>query len=289
MRLEDHVYDWDKVVIGGNLQSLLFAFSNHYPVVFVEPSPPFRFDYVGKDISLKSLGMDPSNGAVTHLQVWQRLLFLLGLSGLLPLSSNAASIRIKGDLLHISTKRTRLIKANFNKVIVFDDKQISTTPRVKKEIKEKNRVIDWINIRTGCKHKIDHLTYPDDNFIRDLIFFSSERSDNYTLKDAVAVSYLTDEELHSLDFSEAMVRFKTKHLMEEAGIKAPFITYNNDKWYRAKIKVEAAEREIFPQVKRYYEEHEKYEFRYDTIEELLKALPEPKGYLKKLVEYAYRR
>ena len=208
-------------------------------------------------------------------------MLLAGLAGLTPMSANAESIRIKDDLLVITTKNLRSIKARFSKLLVFEPEQIKTLPEVLQTNKKQNKVIDWFNVRYGCRHDIEHILF-EDNFIKELYFYPTDRSDNKTLKDAVAVSFLNDKQVKNFDFSEVMARHKVENLMKIAGIKGPINGYRNDQPIYLSIKIEHAEREVVPNVERVFAEDPKFEFLNLTIHDLLKDFTPP-PYMKKIV------
>jgi len=280
MGLARHIYQWDKVVIGGDLRSLIYAASHNYPVIFVKPSPPFQFDLLDEELDLSRFGIQ-NDADVAQLELWERMFWICGLAGLLPLSSNAQSIRIKDDLLVITTKNLRVIKAEFNKLMVFEPEQIQTLPDTIKTTKQPNRVIDWFNIRYGCRHNIEHILF-EDKFIKEIYFYPTNRSDNKTLKDAVAISCLTDKQIEDFDFSEVMARHKVEHLMKEAGIKGPINGYRNEKPVYLSIKTEHAERQIFPSIKRIFESDNKFEFLDLEIAEILEQF-QASPYIDKLI------
>ena len=280
MELSRHIYQWDRVVVGGNLRSLLYAVSNNYPVIFTEPSPPFQFDVFEEDRDLSRFGFDEDDEP-NQLELWERLMFLGGMLGLLPLSSNAESIRIKDDLLVATTENLRVVKAEFNKLLVFEPDQIKTLPEVIKTEKKPSKVIDWFNVRYGCRHDIDHILFEED-FIKELYFYPTDRSDNKTLKDAVAVSYLKESQVEGFDFSEVMARHKVEHLMKEAGIKGPINGYRNEKPVYLSIKTEHAERQVIPSVKRTFRKDDRFEFLDLEISEILEQFS-PSPYIEKLV------
>ena len=273
MKLEDHVYDWDNIVIGGDLRSLLYAAANRYIIIFTEPEPPFRFDIFKSQIDVTKLGF-PKDTDVSHLEAWERMFFYVGLEGLCPLSSNVENIRVKSNSIVVTTENQRVIKARFKKLIVFDDKQIKGLPDIKKVEKKENKVIDWFNVRYGCRHTWD-LLYGDNNFINRIYFYPTDRSDNKTLKDAVAVSLLTDEQLKDIDHSEYMARFKVEDMMKKAGIKGPSNGFRDGKRVYLNVKVEHADREVIKTNKRYYKRDPRYEFRYDTLDETIRNFQAP--------------
>ena len=283
MKLERHIYQKDTIVIGGCLAALLYAFKNSLPIIFANPKPPFRYDKIEKEYDLSFLGLEPFESYYQR-QVWERLLVLLGLSGNLPLSSNASGMRIVDNLLTVTTNNHRVAKFEFNKLVVFDDEGVTGLPAISGEIKEKNRVIDWVNIRQGAKHQHNELE-GDDDFVSKVIFYPSDRHDNKKLKDLVAISYLTDEELLSHDYSDTMVKFKVTKMMKAAGIRGTRNgrdVNNPDKYKYYAIKIEPSERVIEPDIKRYYEPDERFEFRYDSVFDLLKEPKTPEHYLGKL-------
>ena len=285
MKLQKHIYQKDKIVIGGCLSALLYAYKNDLTVMFANPKPPFRYDKIEKDYDLSFLGLEPFESYYQR-QVWERLLFLLGLSGNLPLSDNAAGFRIVDDLLTVTTENHRVVKFKFNQLVIFDDNNISGLPMISGEIKEKNRVIDWVNVRQGAKHQHDEIK-GDGDFVNQIIFYPSDRSDNKNLKDLVAISYLTDEELLDHDYSDTMVKFKATKMMKSVGIRGARNgrdVNNPEKYKYYAVKIEPAERVVEPDVKRYYEPDERFEFKYDTVFELLKEPRRPKNYLGKLCD-----
>ena len=285
MKLERHLYEKNRIVIGGCLPSLLYAFKCNLPIIFAKPRPPFRYDKVEKEYDLSFLGLEPFE-MYYQRQVWERLLLLLGLSGNLPLSDNAAGLRIVDNTLTATTNNHRVVKFRFNKLVVFDDMNVFGLPPMAGEIKEKNRVIDWVNVRSGAKHQ--HYEIHDDaDFVNHIIFYPSDRSDNKTLKDLVAISYLTDEQILDHDYSDAMVKFKVLKMMKSVGIRGMRNgrdVKNPEKYKYYAVKIEPAERVVEPNIKRYYEPDERFEFRYDTVFELLKEPKKPENYLGMLCD-----
>ena len=81
----------DKVVIGGDLQSLVYAVSYNYPVLFAHTTPPFQFDTIEEDLDFSRFGIRQALD-MSQTELWEKMLLFCGLSGLLPLSSNAKSI-----------------------------------------------------------------------------------------------------------------------------------------------------------------------------------------------------
>mgnify|MGYP003135624502 FL=1 len=282
--LERHIYQKDTIVIGGSLQALLYAYIHELPTIYVEEKIPFRFDET-KHVNLAHIGLDPDQ-PYSNSELWARLKFFLGLAGLLPMSDKAASIRVNDNQLSVVTKRSRNIKFNFNKLVVFDDEEVFGLPTIKKKTAEKSRVLDWVNVRSGCSHSILHL-HSDGEFVKDIIFYPTDRSDNRNLKDLVAVSYLTEEQINDFNYSDTMAKFKIIEMMKDAGIRGARNgrdVNNPERFKYYAIKIEPAQRIIERNVTKYYDADDRFEFVYDTVTQLLDKLNKPQGYLSKVSE-----
>jgi len=278
------VFEKDQIVVGGDIRSLLYAAIHELPIVFHRPVSPFRFDLLPNP-HLANLGFEVTE-ELTARQVWERLMFLLGLSGLVLSPEGPNSLRVDENKLVISTD-AKSYQYNFKKLIVFDDQEITGLPRVKKETRGTNRVIDWVNVRSGCRHEHDYLSDSQNNFIKEIFFYPSDRSDNSKLKDLVAISYLSDTQLEDFDYSDTMARFKILKMMKEAGIRGARNGRDQKNPQRYKyyaVKVEPAERIVERDVTRYYEEDDRFLFIYDSVDDILNTSSKPKGYLGKLCE-----
>lgn len=268
-------------MVGGDLRSLLYAAFRGLPVVYCDPIPPFRFDSLSHP-SLSLLGFQERE--VAAREVWEKVSFLLGLSGLSLPVQGVTNLRVADNQLIMSTEFSKF-KYNFQKLIIVNDSQVKGLPLVIKQESRPNRVIDWVNVRSGCRHEVDYLQDPDSNFVRDIFFFPSERSDNTRLKDLVAVSYLSDKQLRNFDYSDTMAKFKITKMMKAAGIRGARNgrdQKNPDRYKYYAVKVEPAEREVFPASIRYYEEDDRFDFYYGSIYDILDEAEEMKGYIGKL-------
>tara|TARA_B100001094_G_scaffold72614_1_gene68889 strand:+ start:5879 stop:6415 length:537 start_codon:yes stop_codon:yes gene_type:complete len=89
-------------------------------------------------------------------------------------------------------------------------------------------VYDYFDWRSGSIHTCDHINDHDDNFIKKIIFYSSERDRvNNNVKDLVGVSYLRDDELEDLEVSPVYSRLKMLQMIKKAGIKGRTTGYNS--------------------------------------------------------------
>ena len=140
MRKTQHIYSCDTIVVGGDLNAKLYAYANQCPCVCFVDNAPFRFDMLQHKVWL---GPDP-----THmLQVWEQLNFILGLSGQMPLGNKTSSLNIRDHVLKVATTGARVAEFKFNKLIIFDDRQVFGLPPLKEQKVGKSRVIDWFDVR----------------------------------------------------------------------------------------------------------------------------------------------
>jgi len=271
LRLDKHVYSNDTIVIGGGLNALLYSFFTGYPCICVESIPPFRFDNCSDECDFRFLYLESKNCR----KAWERLIFLLGLGGQLPMTNRASAINIRDNLLKVATPNSRLGRFEFKKLVVFSDKNMLGLPPVKKQTVGRYRVLDWFNVRSGMEHQHD-LFETSEDFIRRVYFYPSDRfgvqKKERVRKDLVAESYLDHDQLDDFEYSDTMARFKIISMMKEKGMRGARNgrdTYNPKLYRYYSVKIEPTEREIIPDVKTYYEDDERFEFCYDTPEEII--------------------
>lgn len=285
MRIDKHVYSHNTIVIGGGLNALLYSFFNNYPCLCVEPLIPFRFDFSGNENDFEFFGVHTGN--LRH--AWEKIAFILSLSGQLPMSDKVSSLNIRENTLKAPTNSSRLGRFNFERLIIFDDTGLSGLPPIERQVIGKNRVFDWFDVRSGMEHEHNFLKTTDD-FIRNIFFYPSERfglqKSNRIRKDLVAVSYLDSDELVSFDYSDTMARFKIIQMMKDTGIRGARNgrdMYNPNIYRYYSPKIESVEREVKTDIKNYYSTDERFEFIYDTPAEVIKKyFCNPESYASKI-------
>jgi len=226
----------------------MYAFNNNYPIFFTKAQRPFRFDYLDRaqDLaflkadfrppkSLTTFGAQKLIGTPKEL-LWERLLFLLSLDGKAPLSNLCHTMRYNGDTLVCSNEYSKIFELRFNECSYFGDPL--TAGLVTQKSLDENTYLcyDYIAFNKGGKHEIDYINTGDD-FVSEIWFYGSDRIDGNTpVRDACAVSTLTEQQLLEFDHSETMARFKTIHEMESRGMKGQFAggytTAGNPKHYK---------------------------------------------------------
>jgi len=264
--------EYDKIVIGSTLPALLFAYLNQYPVFFAKPERPFRFDYFEPALDLQCVGIPataqelktPSGlkkiGIPKYL-LWERLVFLLSLEGLLPLSDLCDKMRYSGERIVCPNEYSKIYEFSFNTCYYFRDDNLSNL--VNQQPVKENRYLcyDYIAFNRGGKLELDYLSTNDD-FVSEIWFYSSDRIDGNTgVKDACIVSRLTEEQLASADYIETMARFKMEAILKEMGIKGPYnglsptgrpkyYTLKTSHMHRVKTRITHPEWEVSDNVKK---------------------------------------
>jgi len=298
VNLARHVYEYDKIVVGSSLRAMLYAYYNGLPMVFTKISQPTLIDYFEPEISLTGIGMEneierivstsgESSRGIQKLEAWKRLSLLLSLSGLMPLSDKAESIRVEENSLRIVLGMARMAVFEFNKLILFDDGNL-TNIYPKEEKNPKFRVLDWVDVRSGMSHPFD-IIHTEDDFVEEIVFYKSLRvMGTKRLKDLVSVSYIDKDNLDNFEYSDTYARFKTLELMKEAGIKGTRNgrdTKNPEKYKYYAIKLENDRREVFPDYLPVWEHTENIGGNYMLESEIINAYSETSHeYLKMLSE-----
>ena len=230
------IFEYDKVVVGGTLPALMYAFINNFPILFTKPEFPSRFDYFSPEVDLSFLKLESSVKEIktfnesreiglSKILLWERLNFLMSLKGLVPLSNICHSMRLQEDIIKCSNEYSKIAEFRFEECLYFGDK--STSGFIKKTNLDEETYIcyDHIAFNSGGKHEIDYIRTGED-FVSEIWFYSSDRIDGNTpVRDACAVSRLTHKQLLDFDFSETMARFKTLKVMKDNGMRGKFNGY----------------------------------------------------------------
>jgi len=272
--MRDHIYSFDEVAVGGNLSSLIYSYTHNIPVVINDLNLPHRFE------TMK---------AHSKLELWKKLYFLLSLSGLNLLGDKTQHTRIKDEnTLSVSTTNSRLVRINFDKLIVFDDEKISGLPLSVEELYQSSSkflILDWMIARPCMEHDFVHF-HTGDEFVKDIHFYPTERMTGIhpRKKDVVAISYLTEEQLQDFEYSDTYARFKTTKIMGEHGITGRKNGYANGKQIHYALKLEVTHREVRKQRMGLYNNVKNIEFNYSAPEDFLNKQA-CKSYQSKLNEF----
>lgn len=205
-------------------------------MVFTEADRPFRFDFLKPDDSYENLKITNITRDISSFAgvrqvgmpkslLWERLMFLLSMDSLIPLSNLCNTIRNDDNSISCFNEYSKIAELRYDKCFYFGDNNANGFVS-KKDLAEKKFVCyDWVAFNRGGKHEIDHIT-TDDKFVKEIWFYPSDRIDGKTaVKDACAVSFLSESDMLDFNYSETMARFKLVHEMESRGMKGKFNGY----------------------------------------------------------------
>ncbi len=284
------MFQYNKIAIGCTLSSALYCFYNQIPMIYVERRKvhPFEFFQSKTDLSLlkiEPLYYDlkmPDNGiaifGISKRQVYEKILVLLSLSGLVPFSNLAKAVSVGKKEIKVITENNKVFNIGFDNIIVFDDTKISGLTTISERDKNiKTQVLDWFDVNLGSSHNIDYIS-TDDDFIKDIFFYDSKRPKVYSgTKDLIAISYLTPHEAkYDYQYSDTYARFKILKCMKEAGIRGPKNGKNPNypnrssepfKWLSPKITFTDRKIVLPPMPK--YRSTKKIKFCYDPPEKII--------------------
>ncbi len=204
---------YDRLNIGRTLTCLLHSFKTETACILTNPSPPFKFDEYISNYDFSFLGIEHPN---PH-QAWDRLCFLLSMSGLLLFPNNISNARMSEDIVEIITNNNQKIIIKCEKINKFDNSETGWY-----------YVYDYFDWRSGSLHETEFLEDLEDNFIKKIIFYPSERERvSKKVKDLVGISFLNGADLDNLNVSAAYSRLKILRMMKESGIKGRVTGYNS--------------------------------------------------------------
>ena len=222
------------------MDALLVSFSESVPVILIDSLKPHPFDFLTNGESFEHLGFPQGS---RKLDLYNFLLFNLSVVGLAPFAGEVSSVRSTEIGLDIITESNLVCNVRTSKV-----------RKVEPEVCEQKKIVlDWINVRRGQKHDLCRIKTTSD-FVNCVHFYPSERVDGApasNLKDAVAISYMSDGETLKSNYSEFYVRMKVKALMESEGVRGPKNgkdPKNPDRQKYHSILLESHKREVYPLV-----------------------------------------
>ena len=238
--LKEHIYSFNKVVIGNNLDAILYAYKTNSHILLNDVASIFSFDAILHEIDLGDVKFASGSN---KLEVWKQVSYMLNMRGLNPFGGEIESIRLnleENEISIFSKFFSRQI-LRFSTLHVFDTEKVHGLPIPDIEATG-YRVFDWFAVKSGTKHDYDCLEDNSD-LVKKIHFYLSPRiAGNKQYKDLVAESLLTKKQLGNVDYSDSISRLKVLHMMKEAGIKGT----SNGNNYHLPLKIELQKREILP-------------------------------------------
>ena len=151
-----------KLITGGSLESLLYAYMTETPIVISQPYVPFELDIMEDDQILELVGYDRTT-EVKKVEVWDRLTFILSMAGLVLMPNNVRTIKHIDKQIVFTLKDNTRMKVGYDILTNFDE-----------HIDEKLKVYDWFSIRSGSKVELEEISDEDD-LVKKIIFYPCQR------------------------------------------------------------------------------------------------------------------
>ena len=232
-------FKYDTIIVGSTLPALLYAHFHHIPFVSGELEKPDKYDWLLPELDVSRYNL-PSG--CPKYQLWDRLYFELGLLGLNLTGDLAKTVRIDDDIIKTPTYHARMGRFKYNKLLVFSEKNVDgLPPPTHMVIDHMYKVIDYFSIKAD-KHTIQAIGRPRHPYESGTALVEYLMIGN----PSVAISYCSESQLATYDYSETQARFKVLHMLREAGFKGRrngFDPKRSDGISRYALKVEHLRRE----------------------------------------------
>ena len=210
-------YHFDKLIIGGSLESLLYCFINNCKLVLINDLYPLEVEIIPYCNSLRLLGYS-STETIYKSELWDRLTLVLSMTGLIVIPNTLSSVRkIDGGLVVVTEHNKRIILIS-EQILRFDTIN-----------KKSFTMVDWFDVRSGNNHGRSLIEDPKEKFINKIHFYAANRiGSNKNMKDIFAVSNLDEQETVDVNYGEGIARLKVLSMMKASGIRGQSNGFNKD-------------------------------------------------------------
>ena len=246
-------YHFDKLIIGGSIESLLYSFITDTKILILEPLYPIEVFSLQYKPSLRLLGYNKEERIMLS-ELWDRITFVLSMIGSIASPNIITSHREKENKIMTITERNKRVTYSADEMVHFD------------EINNKRvTMLDWFNVRSGNNHNHKVIRDEENSFISEIHFYKSLRlGGNSNMRDILALSKFSIKESQMVDHSEGIARLKVLQMMKDKGIRGQSNGYDKDgRRLHYALKIEHTYRE---NRKDYKPKH--------SIKELIKLEPE---------------
>ena len=221
------------ITIGGSLNALQWAYQRGTRLIINEPSFPPPYE-------------PPS----TKL-AWGLLYYKLVMDGKVIGGDYVNAIKINNEEIIVACKNNIINKITYDKITIFDDKNITGLPDVKEEV-DSYIVTDTMHAKSFVFKDTDFQHHTGDNLASQINIHK-----DYVNSPAQiwVISHLSQKQLQSFDYSDTMAKFKTESILKELGFTGNFMK-------RDEIVLEVDSRKTQKRMN-VYNETEKMTFVYD--------------------------
>lgn len=225
----------EKVIIGGSLEAMLYAWRTQTKILVKEKKYVFRFGEKFFPTTFPDFDCDNPKRLSSNLS------FALSLGGLMPYGGNIENVRIDKNHIKVITKGNRRVQIESEEIIHFD-----------KDLKD-YWVYDFFDSRQMRAHTISEIFDDTDQFVKKINFYMSPRATNGTTKDFVGSSYLSHKQLLSPDYGPGISKIKVMRMLKQAGLTGPLSQVYKGKEYYKRPKIEFYKRVVAQAYKPLYD------------------------------------
>ena len=225
----------EKIIIGGSLEAMLYAWRTQTKILVKEKKYVFRFGEKFFPTTFPDFDCDNPKRLSSNLS------FALSLGGLMPHGGNIENIRIDKNHIKVITKGNRRVQIEAKEIIRFD-----------KDSKD-YWVYDFFDSRQMRAHTISEIFDDTHQFVKKINFYMSPRASNGTTKDFIASSNLTHKELLSPDYGPGIAKIKIMRMLKDSGLTGPLSQVYKGKEYYKSPKIEFYKRVVTQQYEPLYD------------------------------------
>ena len=275
-------YEYDEVVVGGNISSLVFAIENKLPIISTRWEDFQMYDRLEYDErwveTFEKVGI-PSDHWEADYKTHTKKIMSSGLSellGVLHLYHGMYYPKIYcpfSDGMYFHEGKMRIIASNkfdfhvkANTYHVFDADQIKNKSFEVESIENKKefRIVDYIRANKPLRYPGNGVQ-GDDFFVNEII--------TKNVREYYAISYLNSRQINRHNYADYAVRFKAQDMMKAAGITG-YARADKPHLFRG-ISLRPQKREIYSLEKKNYKNMNNFRFpnvqhRWELCESLLK-------------------
>lgn len=261
----DHVYHFDQVAIGHSFQAMSYCYRAKLPLILNRNDRFNHFAVASSDAVFKHLPYHgeretltcfakgekkPFQTSARLMPAWTKCLQIMSIAGKMPFLGKVSSITVEDEenLLKVITLEGRLIKATYNTLFVFDDRNVKFRSILPYGInrKEKHyRIMDWGRTTSGSTHDIDLMYKLGDEDYGDIALRFYPRKSNSNNRDFVAMFKLKEKLAYNKDYSMVLTRFKLMDFFEEND-------FPTNKVSKGRVNIEMMHRQKTPDWKNLY-------------------------------------
>ena len=135
-KLKGHIYEAEEIIVGLTIPALLYSYVHNLPIIYKHRTRYRFFEYIDNSVNLtktailkdnKKLNLPEGHLVMPYLKsnVMDSLYMVQSLTGMIPFDDKVVDIRLEEEkILKITTRNQRVYRYKFNKLRIFDTREI---------------------------------------------------------------------------------------------------------------------------------------------------------------------